>query len=113
MAVGVTLLVISVLIIAIWVVVELKRMRHKVFAIFLIGLILFSYLSFTIVLKGKDVDLTSFEGMKEAGTLYFSWLGTVFTNFKTITAKAIKMDWKGNETGDLFDKSLLPKLGTG
>ena len=99
MAVGVTLLVISVLIIAIWIIIEMKRMRHKVFAIFLIGLLLFSYLSFTLVLKGKDIDLTSMEGMKEAGTLYFSWLGTIFINFKSITAKAIKMDWKGNETG--------------
>ena len=92
-------MVISVLVIAIWIIVEMKRMRHKVFAVFLIALVLFSYISFSFVLKNKDVDLMTIEGMTTATTLYFSWLGTVFSNFKTITSKAIKMNWKGNETG--------------
>ena len=99
MAIGVNLLVVSVLIIAIWIIVELKRMRHKIFAIFLIGLVLFSYLSLSFVFKEKEINFTSIEGMTTAATLYFSWLGTVFSNFKSITSKAIKMDWKGNETG--------------
>ncbi|MCK4647403.1 hypothetical protein KAT24_00555 [Candidatus Pacearchaeota archaeon] len=98
MAVGITLLVISVLILAIWLIVEMKRMRHKVFAVFLIVLILVSYFSFSFVLKDKEINLTTIEGIKTASILYFSWLGTVFSNFKTITSKAIKMDWKGNET---------------
>ena len=46
MELGVTVFVVAILIIAIWVVVEMKRMRHKILAIFLIGLVLFSYLSF-------------------------------------------------------------------
>ena len=99
MEIGVTLLVISVLVIAIWVIIEMKRMRHKVFAIFLIGLILFSYFSFSFVLKDKNINLTTIKGLTTATTLYFSWFGTVFSNFKTITSKAIKMNWKGNETG--------------
>ncbi len=99
MAVGITILVISILIIAIWVIVEMKRMRHKIFAIFLIVLILFSYLSLSFVLKDEEINIFSTEGMKKVSTLYFSWLGTVFSNLKTITSKAIKMNWKGNVTG--------------
>ena len=99
MEIGITVLVVAVLIIAIWVIIEMKRMRHKIFALFLIGLILFSYLSFSFVLKDKEVNLTSIAGIEEAVGLYFSWLGTVFTNFKSITSKAIDMNWKGNETG--------------
>jgi len=96
MAIGVTLFVIAVLIIAIWVIIEVKRFRHKLFAIFLIILILFTYLSFTAVLKGKDVDLKSVSGITEAGKLYFVWLGSVFTNLRSITTHAIDMDWKDN-----------------
>ncbi len=93
MAIGVTLLVVAVLIIAIWVIIEIKRFRHKLFAIFLIVLILFTYISFTSVLKGKDINLKSASGLKEAGSLYLSWLGSVFGNLKSITTHAIHMDW--------------------
>ncbi len=93
MAIGVTLLVVAVLIIAIWVVIEIKRFRHKLFAIFLIVLILFTYFSFTTVLKGKDIDFKTATGIKEAGSLYISWLGSIFGNLKAITIHAIDMDW--------------------
>jgi hypothetical protein len=99
MAIGISILVIAILIIAVWVIVETKRMKHKVFAIFLIGLILFSYLSINFVMKGEEIDLTSIDGVKNVATLYMSWMGTIFINFKTLTTRAIKMDWKGNETG--------------
>jgi len=99
MAVGVTLLIVAVLIIAIWVIIEVKRFKHKIFAIFLILLILFTYLSFTAVLKGKDINFKSAVGLKEAGTLYVSWLGSIFGNLKSITTHAIDMDWNRiNET---------------
>jgi len=99
MAIGVTLLVIAVLLIAIWVIFEVKRFRHKLFAIFLIVLILFTYLSFTAVLKGKDVDIKTVLGLKEAGSLYVSWLGSIFGNLRSITTHAVDMDWKRvNET---------------
>ncbi len=73
-------------------------MRHKIFAIFLIGLILFAYLSFTFVLKDKDIDYSSVSGLVDGTEIYFSWLGSIFGNAKTITTNAIKMDWNSNET---------------
>jgi hypothetical protein len=36
----------------------------------------------------------------EAGRIYLSWLGTIFTNAKSITTNAIKMDWKGNVSAE-------------
>ena len=99
MALGVTIFVIAILIIAIWVIVEMKRMRHKMFAIFLIGLILFSYLSFMVVFKDQELDVQSIDGIRDAVGLYFSWLGTVFGNLKSITSNAVDMDWQKNETG--------------
>jgi formate/nitrite transporter FocA (FNT family) len=99
MAIGVTLLIIGILIAAIWIILEFKRMRHKMFAIFLIVLILFTYFSFTHIVKQNNVKLDTASGIFAATKLYFSWLGSLFGNVKSITANAIKMDWAGgNET---------------
>jgi len=96
--IGVTVLVIAALCLVIWVVIEIKRMKHKLFAIFLIFLLLFSYLSFLFVFKDKDTDFTTVPGLTEAGKLYFSWLGSVFGNLKSVTSYTIQMDWEGNST---------------
>ncbi len=98
MAIGVTIFVIAVLIIAIWIIIEARRFKHKLLAFFLIGLVLFSYFSITSVFKGKDVDLTNVSGIIDASKIYFSWLGSFFSNIKSITSKVIQMDWKGNST---------------
>ena len=90
---GITLFIVAVLIIAVWVIIEIKRLRHKIFAIFLIALILFTYISFTVTLKGQDIDMTTIPGVMAASKLYFSWLSSSFNNIKTITAKAISLDW--------------------
>jgi len=97
---AITFLVIAVLIIAIWVIIEVKRMRHKIFAIFLIALILFGYFSFTFVLRDKNVDYSSFSGILKGTEIYFSWLGSIFGNAKTVTTNAIKMDWGGNKSSE-------------
>ena len=98
MVVGITIFIIVALIIAIWIIVEAKRMRHKIFAIFLIALILFLYISSTFVFKGHDIDFKTVSGMTTATKLYFSWIGSIFGNMKSITTSAVKMDWKGNVT---------------
>lgn len=96
---GVALLVVAVLVIGIWVVIEVKRIKHKLFAMFLIGLILFLYISMVFVFKGQDIDYKTVSGVGYAAKLYMSWLGSVAGNFKSMTSHAVKMDWSGNETG--------------
>lgn len=98
MAFGGMLFVVIALIAVVWMFIELKRFRHKFFAVFLVILILFTYLSFTIVLKGQNVDWKTPSGMYEAGKLYFVWLGSLFTNAKSITGHAVNLDWSSNET---------------
>jgi predicted ferric reductase len=94
-------ILVLVLIVAIWLIIEFKRFRHKILAVFLIVLILFTYFSFASVVKGKDLDLKTFSGMKEAGKLYFVWLGNIFKNVKVMTANAINLSWSINETSEL------------
>ncbi len=99
MAVGITILIVAVVVIAIWVLIEVKRLKHKVFAVFLIALILFVYISGTMVFKGQDIDYQSVSGMSDAAGIYFSWLGGIFSNFKSITSYAVDQDWESdNET---------------
>lgn len=98
MGLGITFAVVAVLILAIWILVEFKKFRHKVWAILLIILILGTYFSFNSVIKGKDLNLKSAEGLKEAGGLYLSWLGHAFNNMKAITSNAINMDWAGTNS---------------
>lgn len=98
MVIGTTLLILIIIVAGIWVFVEVKRFKHKVFAILLILLILFTYISFIATIKGKNLDLKSIDGIKDAGNLYLSWLGSVFANLKTITSNAIHLDWSANES---------------
>lgn len=98
MAIGITIFIVAALVIAIWIVIELKRVRHKIFAMFLIGLILFLYFSSAFVFKEKEVDLQSITGITSAVKVYFSWLGSIFVNLKSITSNAIGMDWEGNKS---------------
>jgi hypothetical protein len=93
---GITLFIVAILIIAIWVIIEVKRLRHKIFALFLIALILFTYVSFTVSLRGQDIDMTTVPGVMAASKLYVSWLVSVFNNLKSITTQAISLDWIPN-----------------
>ena len=94
----VILFIIAVLIAAIWIIYGFKRIRHKFLAIFLIALILFSFLSFNAVFGGKDISIKNVSDIGKAVKLYFFWLGSIFGNLKTITANAVKMDWNSNKT---------------
>ena len=75
-----------------------KRVKHKFFSIFLIFLVLFLFISFTIVFGGKDISIKNVSDMGNLASTYLSWLGNLFGNFKILTTNAIKMDWSGNQT---------------
>jgi len=90
--------ILSVLILAIWVIIEIKRLKHKLFAIGLIALILFTYVSFSVTIKNQEIDFKTASGLTKATKLYFIWLGSTFSNMRTITSNAIKMNWGVNES---------------
>ena len=100
---GVVFLVISALVIVIWVLIEFKRFEHKLFAYFLIGIILVVAASFSVVTSSYDIDYGSASGLMTAGKVYFSWVGSVFVNFKTMTSHAINLDWQMNESVEKVD----------
>jgi len=90
--------VIAALAIAIWLLFGSKKIKHKFFAIFLIALILFSFFSFNMVFKGKEISVKSISDLGKIFKIYFFWIGNIFGNIKILTGEAVKMDWKGNKT---------------
>jgi len=92
--IGVILVIVSLLLIGIWVYIEVQKFKHKAIAIFLIGLLVFIYITGAFVLKDKGASFKSVSGMMTATKIYFSWLGTVFVNLKTITSNAMKLNWE-------------------
>lgn len=73
-------------------------MKHKVFLIVFILVLLFIYTTGSRVLTGYDINWKSASGVEKGLKAYFAWFGGVFGNFKSITANAIKMDWSTNNT---------------
>jgi hypothetical protein len=98
MVVAFTFIIIGVVIVAILLLVRVKKLKHEIFAIFLIALILFGVFSFTMAFKGKNVSITNMPSLEKAVKIYFSWFGTAVTNVKVITAQVVKMNWEGNKT---------------
>jgi glucan phosphoethanolaminetransferase (alkaline phosphatase superfamily) len=94
MELGNTFFIMAILIIAIWVIVEVKRLKHKIFAIFLIILILFMYFSFNIAIKDNEINLKETSGIIKASNLYLDWIVYTFNNLKSISAYAFKKDWR-------------------
>ena len=92
MVTGSLVLSLAVFAIAIWVILEIKKLKYKILAIFLIALVLFGYFSFNLALEGQNLDLTDFNGVAEASGIYFSWLNSAFGNAKTVTSMAIEKD---------------------
>jgi len=96
--IGLVLIIISILAVGVYMLAELRRFKHKLWAMLIILLLLFAYVSFTLTLKGKDIDFKSVPGLIQAGKIYFLWLGGIFGNMKSITGNAINMDWGVNES---------------
>ena len=91
--IGIILIIVSILVLGIWIMVELRRFKHQLCAFVLIALSLFAYISFTLTTRNHDIDYTSFSGITEAVKIYFSWLGSVFVNIRSIVGHAIGLDW--------------------
>lgn len=92
-ALGIILFVIGSIMIIVWFINAFSNIKYKIFAVLLIAIILFTYISFSVTIRDENLDLTTVSGFVTANKLYFSWLVNVFKNFKTVTVQAIKLDW--------------------
>ena len=86
-------LIIIVLVILAFVFLRMSHQKHKMFLIILILILLFLYTTASRILAERNINWKSVAGIEKATRVYFAWLGGAFSNLKTITANAIKMDW--------------------
>jgi len=91
--IGVALIILTAVVLIIWFSIEFKRFKHKIWAFVLIALVVFGYISLTVSLKDQNINYRSVSGLFLATKVYFSWLFSMGSNVKTITANAIHMDW--------------------
>ena len=98
MGYGIILIIVLLLIIFVWISVEFKRAKHKFYAVLVIILILFTYFTFSSAFKDKNPNFKSLPGIIDASKIYFSFLGNVFGNIKSITSGVINADWSNSTT---------------
>lgn len=91
-------IIIAALVVLAFFFLRVKHIRHKVYLVAVILIILFIYITASRVLSEQEIDWKSASDVGKGVKLYFSWLGSVADNFKTIAGKVIKMDWKFNNT---------------
>lgn len=80
----------------------LAIIKNNIFYIFLIGIVLFFAFSLNHIHDRYDVNLKSFEGLVQAGRIYFYWFTSIFNNAADVSGYAIKQDWwldRVNATG--------------
>ena len=87
----------------IYIATKLSHVRHKTFFIFLILIVFLICRAISIVNSNHDINLNTIDGAVSAGKLYLGWLGNTFQNFKTLTGKAVQMDWSSTN-GTFLDK---------
>jgi hypothetical protein len=95
-------IVIAVLVVFGIAAIKMNHLRHKTFIIVLILLALFLYSTMYLVHIQNDLDLDSAEGVYHAGQVYFGWLANAFSNLKSITGSAVKMNWN-SVNGTFFE----------
>ena len=95
MASFIVIAIIVIVGILIYLFTEFKRSKDKFMVKVLILLVLLSYFGFSHILKDNNIPLNSPSNLIKIGKVYFSWLGSIFLNLKSLTTKAITMDWSG------------------
>lgn len=96
--------IIALVILGIFLLAKVSHIRHKTFIFFVFIVILLALGAILIVNSNNDINLNSVDGVMTTGKLYLGWLGNGFQNLKTLTGKAVDMDWKSTN-GTFINKT--------
>ncbi|NMB66778.1 hypothetical protein GYA25_01835 [Candidatus Woesearchaeota archaeon] len=107
MALTSILITLIALVVLVLILFEVKKTKHKVLLILVLGFILFGYFSFVMVFKNKPISIKNLSDVDNLLNLYFSWLGQVFNNIKIITGQITKMDWSSNNSIKNITKNFI------
>ena len=96
--------IMAILIVVAIVLIKMNHFRHKMTILALLVLVLFLYTTATVVNKANELDLTTTDGFFDAIKVYMGWLGNGFQNLKSISANAVKMDWRSTNGTFISEK---------
>ncbi|MBI3334740.1 hypothetical protein HYZ97_04600 [Candidatus Pacearchaeota archaeon] len=82
-----------VILVLVFVFLKFKEVRHKI-GLFLTALtILFLLVSVGGLYASHELDLSTFDGVVEAGRLYVSWLSAFGSNIAQLSGYVVHQDW--------------------
>ncbi len=84
---------IIIALVAVWLMLKFKEIRHRFFGTIILLLILSMFLSASYVINKQNIDLKKEGGFGEFIKYYVLWLNNVFTNTKQITGSVVGYDW--------------------
>lgn len=87
-----------VLVLLVFAFFKFRDTRHKLTFFIVIILLAFLIISIFEVSRSINANINTLSGVTQVGKVYFSWLGNLFTNAKTIGGYAIKQNWGVNST---------------
>jgi len=93
-------IIIIILVVVGMIALKMTNIKHKIFIVLLIALVLFLYASSSVVNNDNDLDFSSVKGISHASGIYLGWLANGFHNVKGLAGNAIGMDW--GSTNDTF-----------
>lgn len=86
-------IVVGLISLGVWIFFEASNFKSKIYTTLILSFLTFLLISSAFLFKGRDIDLSTPEGIVEAGAIYFSFVTVAIKNVFTVTANAIKMDW--------------------
>jgi len=102
-------IIVAIVIIGGFVFIKLSSTKSQIKLIFVVLLALFLFGTILVVYTNNKFELTSYGGFLDAGKVYLGWLGNGFQNLKSLTGKAIGMDWESTN-GTFFNKTEIPPI---
>lgn len=97
--------IIVVLVVLVFVFFKFKEFKHKATLVLVILLLLFLVGSFGQLYSTHNLDLSTFEGVVNAGQIYVSWLLNAGGNIIGLGGDAIKQNWDLNITNSSMIKT--------
>lgn len=76
---------------------KMNNFRTKAAYIFIFLGVSFLLLTSFLVFSGKEVNLTTVEGVTSAIKAYVSWIGTAGSNVIKISSYVLKQEWKEDD----------------
>lgn len=94
-------ILLGLILVAVVIFIKLSHFRHRFFAVIIVILALFLFVSVTYVASKNSLDFSTYDGLMRSLKIYGGWLVNLFSNFRGLTGSAIKMDWTSNDAGFL------------